>query len=114
MEEHCEDLKDEEIAIGLSDKNTDLTKEPKRRAAAKPKTKKKGKSTSNEGQGSPESAVTDSDLESKKWKPQSIPTDWGRTDDVITIGNGDQYYFFKIPHKVRQFNTMQIDDVMMM
>lgn len=41
--------------------------------------------------------------ESEEWRPQRLLTDWGLTDDVVTIGNGERYYFFKIPHKVRQW-----------
>ena len=93
MEEHYEELQDEEADIGLSDNATDSTKESKKRAATKTKTKK-GKSTSNEGQ-----ETTKKEIE--KWKPESILTEWGRADDIVTIGNGDQYYYFKIPHKAR-------------
>ncbi len=86
MEGNCEELQDEEVDIGLSDNGKEL----KKRVA----TKTKNKSTLNEGR-----EVTKK--ESEKWKPQSILTKWGRTDDVVTIGNGDQYYYFKIPHKAR-------------
>ena len=94
IEEHCEELQDEDVDIGLGDNNTDSTVEPEKKAAAKTRNKK---SVSDEGQDSSEMAKK----ESKEWKPQSILTEWGRTDDVVTIGNGDQYYYFKIPHKAR-------------
>ena len=46
----------------------------------------------------------DSDVEEDpagiEWKAVQIQTEWGVTDDVITLGNGKSHYFFKIPHKV--------------
>ena len=38
--------------------------------------------------------------EEGEWVPQHVYTEFGRTDDIITLGNGEEYYFFKIPHKV--------------
>lgn len=29
-----------------------------------------------------------------------VETEFGRTDDIVTLGNGKEYYFFKLPHKV--------------
>ncbi len=36
----------------------------------------------------------------KEWRAQRLATEWGTTDDVVTLGNGATHYFFKIPHKV--------------
>lgn len=98
IEEHCEELQDKEMDTGLGNNGADsaLAVEPKKKAATK-QTKNKKKSKSEEGQGSPETATK----ESEEWRPQSVLTEWGRTDDIITIGNGDRYYYFKIPHKAR-------------
>jgi FKBP-type peptidyl-prolyl cis-trans isomerase len=96
IEEHCEELQDEEVDTGLGNNNNadSAAAEPKKKKEAAKQTKQKKSTVSGEGQGSPEATK-----ESEKWKPQSILTEWGRTDDVVTIGNGDQYYYFKIPHK---------------
>ena len=104
MEEHCDELQDEEVDVGFSDTVSDLTKETRKRAKAK-SNKRKSKHASDQGQGSAESMGADLDQkatrESEKWKPRFILTEWGRTDDVVTIGNGEEYYFFKMPHKAR-------------
>ena len=34
------------------------------------------------------------------WRAERVTTEWGTSDDVVTIGNGRSYYYFKIPHKV--------------
>lgn len=34
------------------------------------------------------------------WRAEHVATEWGTSDDVVTIGNGRSYYYFKIPHKV--------------
>ena len=38
--------------------------------------------------------------EGERWVPQRVQTDFGVTDDIITLNNGQNYYFFKLPHKV--------------
>ena len=66
-------------------------------------TKKAKSSLNEEDQSSPEKSSLSTESEensNKEWRPQSVLTDWGLTDDVVTIGNGEKYYFFKIPHKV--------------
>lgn len=101
MEEHCEELQDEELlntSLGNNNSSADSAAvEPKKKTAAAKRTKNKKSTLSDEGQGSSEATKE----ESEKWRPQSILTEWGRTDDIVTIGNGDQYYYFKIPHKAR-------------
>ena len=98
IEEHCEELQDEEVDTSLSNSNgADSAAEPKKKTAAKRTKNKKSISKSDEGQSSSEVI----DKESEKWRPQSILTEWGRTDDIVTIGNGDKYYYFKIPHKAK-------------
>lgn len=39
-------------------------------------------------------------LAKEGWHPQVMNTVWGVTNDLITLPNGDIYYYFKIPHKV--------------
>lgn len=101
IEEHCEELQDEELldtSIGNNNSADSATVDPKKKKTPAAKCTKNKKSTvSDEGQSSSEARKE----ESEKWRPQSILTEWGRTDDVVTIGNGDQYYYFKIPHKAR-------------
>ena len=38
-------------------------------------------------------------------------TPWGSTDDVVTLVNGDTFYFFKIPHKVSFLKAQFINGV---
>ena len=101
IEEHYEELQDEELldtSLGNNNSADSVTAEPKKKkTSAAKRTKNKKSTVSDEGQGSSEATKE----ESEKWRPQSILTEWGRTDDVVTIGNGDRYYYFKIPHKVR-------------
>ncbi len=40
--------------------------------------------------------------EEEEWRAQRIKTVFGETDDVVTLGCGQTYYFFKLPHKVAQ------------
>ena len=95
IEEHCEELQDEEVDTGLSNSNgADSAAEPKKKTATKRTKNKKAKSKSDE-------ASEAANKESEEWRPQSILTEWGRTDDIVTIGNGDKYYYFKIPHKAK-------------
>ena len=35
-----------------------------------------------------------------EWKVVHLATEWGTTDDIVTLGNGTTCYFFKVPHKV--------------
>lgn len=42
-----------------------------------------------------------SDAKKGEWLPCVRETEWGVTDDVITLPNNQTFYFFKIPHKVR-------------
>ena len=42
----------------------------------------------------------------KEWRAQRLATEWGTTDDVVTLGNGATHYFFKIPHKVPEMIEM--------
>ena len=35
-----------------------------------------------------------------EWKAVRLATEWGTTDDIVTLGNGVTCYFFKVPHKV--------------
>ena len=42
--------------------------------------------------------------EEEEWKAKNIGTVFGVTDDLVTLGDGKEYYFFKLPHKVRQQN----------
>lgn len=116
MEEHCEELKDEHMILDraeFSDKPTNGgggvfgSTKPKKTTAMtkKSQTKIKLKSADpipSEDGSSPglSSGETHREENIKDWSPQLVLTDWGRTDDVITIGNGERYYFFKIPHKV--------------
>lgn len=42
----------------------------------------------------------------RRWKRRHTryeeeETAWGLTDDVVTLSNGEQYYYFKLPNKVR-------------
>ena len=102
IEEHCEELQDEELldtSLGSNNSVDSATAEPKKtkKTPAAKRTKNKKSTMSDEGQGSSEATKE----ENEKWRPQSILTEWGRTDDIVTIGNGDQYYYFKIPHKAR-------------
>ena len=81
------------------------TKPKKPTATTKSQTKRKSKSVDaipSEDSSSLKlnSGETQEEERIKDWSPQSVLTDWGRTDDVVTIGNGERYYFFKIPHKV--------------
>ncbi len=34
------------------------------------------------------------------WKARHLATEWGKSDDVISLRNGAKFYYFKIPHKV--------------
>lgn len=43
-------------------------------------------------------------VEEEEWKAKNIGTVFGVTDDLVTLGDGKEYYFFKLPHKVRQQN----------
>ena len=42
-------------------------------------------------------------MENKAEGYQQVETGWGLTDDVVTLGNGEQFYYFKIPHKVKLY-----------
>ena len=37
----------------------------------------------------------------EEWKAKNIGTVFGVTDDLVTLSDGKEYYFFKLPHKVR-------------
>ena len=52
----------------------------------------------------PESITSDYKKEAAKgeWKAVHLVTEWGTTDDIVTLGNGTTCYFFKVPHKVGQ------------
>ncbi len=39
-------------------------------------------------------------VDKEPWSPKMVETVWGITQDVVTLPNGNSYYFFKIPHKV--------------
>ena len=34
------------------------------------------------------------------WRAERVNTDFGVTDDVVTLRNRQTYFFFKLPHKV--------------
>ena len=36
----------------------------------------------------------------EEWKARNMKTAFGVTDDMVTLGDGREYYFFKLPHKV--------------
>lgn len=38
--------------------------------------------------------------EEEIWEAQKLETQFGTTDDVVTLKNGKTFYFFKLPHKV--------------
>lgn len=45
--------------------------------------------------------------EEEEWKAKNIGTVFGVTDDLVTLGDGKEYYFFKLPHKVRLVHLQQ-------
>lgn len=102
MEEHYEELKDDELNSDGGEffevANTRSTKSKKKVTKAKNQTSQNADPLSTRESSLPDRVGVG---DSKEWIPQSLLTDWGRTDDVVTIGNGEQYYFFKIPHKVK-------------
>ena len=111
MDEHYEELHDEDVDV-VSNKYTHITSEDDTttkdiKAADKRKNETKRKISSvDKNELPPEMEVDDIETpneDNHEWRPQTILTDWGRTDDVVTIGNGEEYYFFKIPHKARNF-----------
>ncbi len=54
------------------------------------------------GEGAAESSKEEEEEEEEdKWVAQRIKTEFGVTDDVITLNNGQTYHFFKLPHKVQ-------------
>ena len=106
MEEHCEELRDREENGELTGAHTpgDMPTEATAARTAK-RGRKKSKSKKKDDQTSPEDGCLPNEEreekgESEEWVPQRVATDWGHTDDVVTIGNSERYYFFKIPHKV--------------
>ena len=110
MEEHCEELRDKEIDSdggefsdmqAHGDDGGGSTNIKKTAAKTKSQTKRKLKSIDSIPLEKTSSLGDETWEDNKEWSPQSVMTDWGRTDDVVTIGNGERYYFFKIPHKVR-------------
>lgn len=45
--------------------------------------------------------------EEEEWKAKNIGTVFGVTDDLVTLGDGKEYYFFKLPHKVKLVHLQQ-------
>ena len=45
--------------------------------------------------------------EGEEWKARNIDTMSGVSDDLVTLGDGKEYYFFKLPHKVRLVHLRQ-------
>ena len=53
-----------------------------------------------EGAEGKEDGVEEEGAEGEEWKAKNIGTVFGVTDDLVTLGDGKEYYFFKLPHKV--------------
>ena len=53
-----------------------------------------------EGAEGKEEGVEEEGAEGEEWKAKNIGTVFGVTDDLVTLGDGKEYYFFKLPHKV--------------
>ena len=53
-----------------------------------------------EGAEGKEDGVEEEGAEGEEWKAKNIGTMFGVTDDLVTLGDGKEYYFFKLPHKV--------------
>lgn len=107
MEEHCEDLNNGANSFGEFTKTQKQDERVKRTSTTKTKraaAKKLKESAPNEDQAAAKmdgkGSQTEDKEEGERWSPKSMLTEWGRTDDVVTLGNGDRYYFFKLPHKV--------------
>ena len=45
--------------------------------------------------------------EGEEWRARNIDTVFGVSDDLVTLGDGKEYYFFKLPHKVRTVHLWQ-------
>ena len=45
--------------------------------------------------------------EGEEWRARNIDTVFGVSDDLVTLGDGKEYYFFKLPHKVRIVHLWQ-------
>ena len=107
MEEHYEELHDEDVELDIGDftdiqSEVSITTKSKRTAAMQKN--EKNSVDEDEDELSHETGMDSTEApgeDENEWRAQNILTDWGRTDDVVTIGNGEKYYFFKLPHKVR-------------